>query len=120
METLSENQLEKQNVTNQSVAIYSLNKLENIIQTVNSHILDDFDFIVIACNSIWKVMSVEAVVSFVREKLIGLNNNFSYENINKVADELVRKACEQGAADNITTIVVVFVPDNISFIETDE
>jgi protein phosphatase PTC1 len=73
---------------------------------VNSMALtEEDDFLVLACDGVWDVMSDQEVVDFV--KVYAENPNGSTEEkFNLIARALVDEALKRGSTDNITAIVV--------------
>ena len=73
---------------------------------VNSMALtEEDDFLILACDGVWDVMSDQEVVDFV--KVYAENQNGSTEEkFDVIARALVDEALKRGSTDNITAIVV--------------
>lgn len=65
------------------------------------------DFILIACDGIWDVMSNIAAVKYVAARLKSNSGN----DLEWVAQRLVRKCLELGSKDNMSVIIVLFNKD---------
>jgi protein phosphatase 2C family protein 2/3 len=61
------------------------------------------EFVIVACDGIWDVMTSQQAVNFVRRRLI------KHRNVQKAAKELVQKAMAVGSADNVSVVIVCFV-----------
>lgn len=70
-----------------------------------NHQLDEF--LVIACDGVFDVMSNEAVADFVRESM----RHFS--SLIVVASQLVEQALQRGSTDNISAMIVSFVDGSV-------
>ncbi|XP_071720323.1 LOW QUALITY PROTEIN: probable protein phosphatase 2C 43 [Rutidosis leptorrhynchoides] len=71
----------------------------DVIQKV---LTEDDEFLIIACDGIWDVMSNQEAVGFVRQELR------LYDDPNRCARQLVNKAFLRYSTDNLTAIVVCF------------
>lgn len=65
------------------------------------------EFLILACDGIWDVMSNIAAVKYVAARLKGGNGN----NLEWVAQRLVRRCLELGSKDNMSVIIVLFNKD---------
>lgn len=65
------------------------------------------EFIVIACDGVYDVMSNEAVANFVRESLR------HFKSLAVVASQLVDQALQRGSTDNISVIIIAFVDGSL-------
>eukprot|EP01138_Halocafeteria_seosinensis_P009829 gb/GECG01010040.1/.p1 GENE.gb/GECG01010040.1/~~gb/GECG01010040.1/.p1 ORF type:complete len:1693 (+),score=310.03 gb/GECG01010040.1/:1-5079(+) len=63
------------------------------------------EFIILACDGVWDVLSSQQAVNFVRRKLV------EQQDIQKAAEELVQKAISLNSADNVSAIVIGFVSE---------
>jgi protein phosphatase PTC1 len=61
---------------------------------------DEDEFLIVACDGLWDVVTDQAAVEFVR----GINN------AQEMADFLVAKALELGTTDNVTVVCVRLRP----------
>ncbi|CAM8975043.1 hypothetical protein QQ045_030583 [Rhodiola kirilowii] len=64
---------------------------------------EDDEFLIIACDGVWDVMSSQQAVSFVRR---GLR---SHNNPQQCAEDLVAEALRLNTCDNLTVIVICFL-----------
>lgn len=62
----------------------------------------DDEFVVLACDGVWDVLSAETVCSFVKDKLL------STDSMSAVCSELVDTCLTRGSTDNITAMVLCF------------
>jgi len=83
-------------LSDQMVSAYPDIKIEQITA------LDEF--LIMACDGIWDVMSNEDAVKFVRKKLKETTD------VSKVCENLIDRCLELGSKDNMSVIVVVFKP----------
>ena len=60
------------------------------------------EFIVLACDGVWDVMTTQQVVSFVRRRLL------EHGDPQQASEELTQKALDLNSIDNVTAIVVCF------------
>lgn len=67
-------------------------------------ILRDDEFLLLATDGLWDALSQQAAVNFLR---IQLN---THANLNKAAKALASHALRKGAIDNITVVIVAFLP----------
>jgi protein phosphatase 2C family protein 2/3 len=58
------------------------------------------EFLVLACDGVWDVMTTQQVVSFVRRRLL------EHGDPQQAAEELTQKALDLNSIDNVTAIVV--------------
>lgn len=70
-----------------------------------NHQLDEF--LVIACDGVFDVMSNEAVADVVRESMRHFNS------LTVVASQLVEQALQRGSSDNISAMIVTFVDGSV-------
>ena len=63
------------------------------------------EFLILACDGVWDVLSSECAVDIVRERLITRG-----VSCKEAAQELVQMAYRRGSTDNITAIVIRFAP----------
>ena len=66
---------------------------------------DKDDFLVLACDGVWDVMSDQEVVDFVKV-YAGHKDGLSREKFDVIARALVDEALRRGSTDNVTAIVV--------------
>jgi serine/threonine protein kinase/serine/threonine protein phosphatase PrpC len=69
-------------------------------EVVERDVEDDDEFVVLACDGVWDVMSSTQVVNFVRRRLL------VHRDVRRAAKELVDKALALNSIDNISVIVV--------------
>jgi protein phosphatase 2C family protein 2/3 len=60
------------------------------------------EFLIMACDGIWDVMSNEDAVKFVRKKLK------ETDEVSKICENLIDKCLELGSKDNMSVIIIVF------------
>jgi protein phosphatase 2C family protein 2/3 len=60
------------------------------------------EFVVLACDGVWDVMSPEQVVHYVRRRLL------QHGDPQQAAEELTQKALDLNSIDNVSAIVVRF------------
>jgi serine/threonine protein phosphatase PrpC len=60
----------------------------------------DDEFVVLACDGVWDVMSGEQVVNYVRRRLL------EHGDPQQAADELTQKALDLNSIDNVSAVVV--------------
>jgi len=60
------------------------------------------EFLVMACDGIWDVMSNEDAVKFVRKKLK------ETDEVSKICENLIDRCLELGSKDNMSVIIIVF------------
>ena len=61
------------------------------------------EFIILACDGVWDVLSSQQAVNFVRRRLL------VHRDVRRAAQELVNKALALASIDNVSVIVVAFV-----------
>jgi protein phosphatase 2C family protein 2/3 len=66
------------------------------------YVTNDDEFILIACDGVWDVLSSDAAVKFVRSSLK------KHNDVQKACDDLVSEALRQGSMDNISAAIVGF------------
>ncbi|EYU41187.1 hypothetical protein ABFS82_03G004900 [Erythranthe guttata] len=66
---------------------------------------EDDEFLIIACDGLWEVMSSQCAVSIARKELMRHNDP------EKCSEELVREALKRNTCDNLTVVVVCFSVD---------
>ncbi len=65
------------------------------------------EFVVLACDGVWDVMSPEQVVHYVRRRLL------EHGDPQQAAEELTQKALDLNSIDNVSAIVVRFPRMNL-------
>ena len=60
------------------------------------------EFLVLACDGVWDVMTVHQVVWFVRRRLL------EHGDVQQAAEELTQKALDLNSVDNVSAVVVCF------------
>lgn len=60
------------------------------------------EFVIIACDGLWDVLSSQQAVNFVRRRLR------SHRNVQQAAEELIQKAIAMNSIDNVSAVVVGF------------
>jgi len=60
------------------------------------------DFIILACDGVWDVLSNEDVVNFI-------NQRKQSQDIQTITEQLVEEAIQKGSQDNITVVIVCIV-----------
>jgi len=69
------------------------------------NVADATEFMVLACDGLWDVMSNEEVAQYVRKRLLkGIRSQ-------KVCEELVRYAYKIGSTDNISVVIISFLKE---------
>ena len=66
---------------------------------------EDDEFLIIASDGLWDVISYQDAVNIVRRKLVGIGGEPKQE----ICDALLNKALERKTQDNTTVILVFFV-----------
>ncbi|XP_051630818.1 protein phosphatase 1G-like [Manacus candei] len=79
---------------------------------------DDHDFMVIACDGIWNVMSSQEVVDFIQPKITQKDENGVLRPLSSIAEELLDQCLAPNyswtdiGCDNMTCIIISFKPRN--------
>ena len=60
------------------------------------------EFIVLACDGVWDVMTSQQAINFVRKRL------FIHRDVRRAASELVDKALRLSSIDNVSVVVIAF------------
>jgi len=84
---------------------YTRNKHSALVSTpdiVPCQLTAEDDFLVLACDGLWDVLSHQDVVDFVYPKLI------ETDDPQIVCEQLVKEALGRGSQDNITSLIVTF------------
>eukprot|EP01035_Chromulina_nebulosa_P017718 gene17718-23310_t len=68
------------------------------------------EFIVLACDGIWDVMSNSDVVAFVHNHLI---KPITHSSVVDVCDALIHETLDRNSHDNLTAIIIAFEDDSI-------
>ncbi|XP_048371604.1 protein phosphatase 1G [Sphaerodactylus townsendi] len=77
---------------------------------------DDHDFMVIACDGIWNVMSSQEVVDFVQSKITEKDENDKLRSLSSIVEELLDRCLAPDTSgdgtgcDNMTCIIISFKP----------
>ncbi|XP_069829406.1 protein phosphatase 1G [Dendropsophus ebraccatus] len=77
---------------------------------------EEHDFMVIACDGIWNVMSSQEVVDFIRERISRLDQSGEPANLSSIVEELLDQCLAPDTSgdgtgcDNMTCIIVRFQP----------
>ncbi|XP_038672183.1 protein phosphatase 1G isoform X2 [Scyliorhinus canicula] len=77
---------------------------------------DDHDFMVIACDGIWNVMSSQEVVDFISERIKKTNENGDLRLLSSISEELLDQCLAPDTSgdgtgcDNMTCIIITFKP----------
>ncbi|XP_041038732.1 protein phosphatase 1G isoform X2 [Carcharodon carcharias] len=77
---------------------------------------DDHDFMVIACDGIWNVMSSQEVVDFISERINKLDENGDLRLLSSISEELLDQCLAPDTSgdgtgcDNMTCIIITFKP----------
>lgn len=66
---------------------------------------DEDEFLIMACDGLWDVMSSQCAVTIVRKGLM------SHNDPQLCSKELIKEALQRNTCDNLTAIVVCFSPD---------
>ena len=81
------------------------------IKTVQSAVDGRDDFLVLATDGLWEVMSNEQVVTFVSQRLRGiLIAPEPLDLLQSCANELVQEALARNSSDNVTVTILYFAP----------
>lgn len=91
---------------------------------IHDYSTSGFDFIIMACDGLWDVMTNDEAVNFVRDHLTDNNPEMHYDEIDHslvkkilkqknghIAKYLTQYAIEKGSNDNVSVIVIVFEDD---------
>ncbi|NWR63974.1 PPM1G phosphatase, partial [Bucorvus abyssinicus] len=79
---------------------------------------DDHDFMVIACDGIWNVMSSQEVVDFIQSKITQKDENGVLRPLSSIVEELLDQCLAPDTSgdgtgcDNMTCIIISFKPRN--------
>merc|ERR1712080_659536 len=63
---------------------------------------DEDEFLILACDGVWDVMTNEEVVSYINSRLL-IN-----DNLQKVCEELLETCLAKGSRDNMSVILITF------------
>lgn len=69
-------------------------------QIMHEPVLDEDEFVIMACDGIWDVITNQQAVNFVRRRLL------EHQNVDRAASELVEKAIELNTIDNVSALIV--------------
>jgi serine/threonine protein phosphatase PrpC len=69
------------------------------------------EFILLACDGVWDVMSNQVAIKFVHTVL--KKHNFSKEGARLASEQLIQRCLSQGSRDNISAIVVALHPEQV-------
>uniref|UniRef100_G3ULY8 Protein phosphatase 1G n=1 Tax=Loxodonta africana TaxID=9785 RepID=G3ULY8_LOXAF len=81
---------------------------------------DDHEFMVIACDGIWNVMSSQEVVDFIQSKISQRDENGELRLLSSIVEELLDQCLAPDTSgdgtgcDNMTCIIICFKPRNIA------
>eukprot|EP01103_Thecamoeba_quadrilineata_P008562 TRINITY_DN1829_c0_g1_i1.p1 TRINITY_DN1829_c0_g1~~TRINITY_DN1829_c0_g1_i1.p1 ORF type:complete len:513 (-),score=93.01 TRINITY_DN1829_c0_g1_i1:4-1542(-) len=67
------------------------------------------EFVVLGCDGVWDVVSSQAAVDFVRQRLSEARNNKEVPDLSQIAEDLVEESIVMGSLDNISVIIVLFL-----------
>lgn len=72
------------------------------------HPTKDLQYLVLACDGVWDVMSNEEVGKFVVEKVIEISNGgeLDCEVLPAIGDELLKHCLEKGSSDNMSVMII--------------
>ncbi|KAF9594155.1 hypothetical protein IFM89_028812 [Coptis chinensis] len=70
-----------------------------------TYLTEEDEFLILACDGLWDVMSSQCAVTIVRKELM-LHNDPQ-----RCSKELVREALKRNSCDNLTAVVICFSPD---------
>nr|BAK62807.1 protein phosphatase 2C isoform gamma [Pan troglodytes] len=79
---------------------------------------DDYEFMVIACDGIWNVMSSQEVVDFIQSKISQRDENGELRLLSSIVEELLDQCLAPDTSgdgtgcDNMTCIIICFKPRN--------
>ncbi|XP_006890582.1 PREDICTED: protein phosphatase 1G-like, partial [Elephantulus edwardii] len=79
---------------------------------------DDHEFMVIACDGIWNVMSSQEVVDFIQSKISKRDENGELRLLSSIVEELLNQCLAPDTSgdgtgcDNMTCIIICFKPRN--------
>ncbi|XP_030054450.1 LOW QUALITY PROTEIN: protein phosphatase 1G [Microcaecilia unicolor] len=77
---------------------------------------EEHDFMIIACDGIWNVMSSQEVVDFIQEKITQRDENDDLQPLSSIVEELLDQCLAPDTSgdgtgcDNMTCIIVIFKP----------
>lgn len=63
---------------------------------------DEDEFLILACDGVWDVMSNEEVVSYIHSRLV------VHQNLQEVCEELLETCLAKGSRDNMSVILITF------------
>jgi len=63
---------------------------------------DQDEFLILACDGVWDVMSNEEVVSYIHSRLV------VHANLQKICEELLETCLAKGSRDNMSVILITF------------
>ncbi|CAK4697109.1 hypothetical protein AeNC1_000014 [Aphanomyces euteiches] len=90
--------------TQQAAAVYSQECVGTVLHALPDVVIVDIhpmdEFLLLACDGVWEVMSNDAAVEFVSERLA------VHGNIHVAADELAHEALRLMSSDNVTVLLV--------------
>ena len=85
-----------------------------VIAEPDTHVIvrdaDRDDFVLLACDGVWDVMSNETAIKFVHTRLK------KTRNLENVVGRLVRRCLQLGSRDNITVLLVVISPKHADLV----
>lgn len=79
---------------------------------------DDHEFMVIACDGIWNVMSSQEVIDFIQSKISQRDENGELRLLSSIVEELLDQCLAPDTSgdgtgcDNMTCIIICFKPRN--------
>lgn len=65
------------------------------------------EFVILACDGVWDVLTSQQAVNFVRRKLL------EHGDVGRASRQLVMKAISVGSIDNVSAVVVAFTPPSL-------
>ena len=71
-------------------------------EVLHERLMPQDEFVVLACDGVWDVMSPDQVVCYVRHRLL------EHGDPQQAAEELTQKALDLNSIDNVSAIVVRF------------
>lgn len=78
--------------------------------TMSTQITDQDDFLILACDGVWDVLTDEAACKFVQGVFRQQTDNKQPCNPTEAAKKLCKLAIDKGSTDNITVMIVKFEP----------